>query len=87
MEVPSAVHHAVRMSSRLLPVIIFVSLIEFMIMFMLCVAQSAFGGQRRLLHCLRAITRLRLRLVHSLLFLLLPPRCLSATLGCRISVI
>ena len=49
---------------------------RFMIMFMLCVARSAFGGRRRFLHCLRAIARLTLRLVHSLLFLLLllPPR-------------
>ena len=63
------------MSSRRLPVIIFVSLIEFMIMFMLCVARSAFGGRRRLLHCLRAIARLPLRLGHSHLCLLLLPRC------------
>ena len=70
------------MSSRRLPVIIFVSLIEFMIMFMLCVVRRAFGGRRRLLHHLRAIACLPLRLVHSLLFLLLPPRCLSATFGC-----
>ena len=87
LEVPSAVHHAVRMSSRRLPVIIFVSLIEFMIMFMLCVARSAFGGRRRFLHHLLVIARLPLRLVHSLLFLLLPTRCLSATRGCQISVI
>ena len=60
------------MSCRRLHVIIFVSLIEFMIMFMLCVARSNFGGRRRLLHLLRANTRLPLRLVHSLLFLLLP---------------
>ena len=38
LEVPSVVHHAVRMSSRRLHVILFVSLIEFMIMFILCVA-------------------------------------------------
>ena len=77
MEAPSAVHYIVRMSSRRLPVIIFVSLIEFLIMFMLSVAQSAFGGRRRLLHCMRAIACLLLRLVHSLLFLLLllPPPC------------
>ena len=62
LEAPSAVHHAVRMSSRRLPVIIFVSLIEFMIMFMLCVV---LGGRRRLLHHLRAIARLPLRLVQS----------------------
>ena len=46
-------------------------------MFMLCVARSAFGGRRRFLHGLRAIARLPLRLVYSLLFLLLlllPPR-------------
>ena len=67
LEVPSAVHHAIWMSSRRLPVIIFVSLIEFMIMFMLCVVRSAFGGRRRLLHHLRAIARLPLRVVHSLL--------------------
>ena len=84
LEVPSAVHHVVRMSSRRLPVIFFVSLIEFMIMFMLCVARSAFGGRRRLLHCLRAIARLPLRLGHSHLCLL---GVLSATLGCQISVI
>ena len=75
LEVPSAVHRAVRMSSRRLPVIIFVSLIEFMIMFMLCVARSAFGGRRRFLHCLRALARLPLRLGHSHLCLLLPHRC------------
>ena len=62
------------MSSRRLPVIFFVSLVEFLTMFMLGVARSACGGWRRLLHCLRAIARLPLRLVHSLLFLL-PPRC------------
>ena len=55
LEIPSAVHLAVRMSSRRLPVIIFVSLLKFMIMFMLCVVRSAFGGRRRLLHHLRAI--------------------------------
>ena len=44
LEAPSAVHYIVRMSSRRLPVIIFVSLIEFLIMFMLYVARSAFGG-------------------------------------------
>ena len=82
LDVPSAVHHAVWMSSSRLPVIIFVFLIEFM----LCVVRSAFGGRRRLLHHLRAIALLPLRLVHSLLFLLLPPRCFSATLGCQISV-
>ena len=62
MEAPSAVHHVVRMSSRALPVIFFVSLIEFLIMFMLSVARSAFGGRRRLLH---AIACLPLRLVQS----------------------
>ena len=72
LEVPSAVHHAVRMSCSRLHVIIFVSLVEFMIMFMLCVARSTLGGRRRLLHHLRANARLPLRLVHSLLFLLLP---------------
>ena len=77
MEAPSAVHHVVRMSSRALPVIIFVSLIDFLNMFMLSVARSAFGGRRRLLHCMHAIACLPLRLVHSLLFLLLllPPPC------------
>ena len=44
MEAPSAVHHVVRMSSRRLPVIIFVSHIEFLIMFMLYVAQSALSA-------------------------------------------
>ena len=86
LEAPPAVHHIVRMSSRQLPVIIFFSLIEFLIMFMLLVARSAFGDQRRLLHCLRAIARLPLRLVHSILFFLLLS-VLSATLGCQISVI
>ena len=62
MEAPSAAHHVVRMSSRALPVIIFVSLIEFLNMFMLSVARSAFGGRRRLLH---AIACLPLRLVQS----------------------
>ena len=53
-----------------------ISLIDFMITFMLFVARSAFGGRRRFLHCLRAITRLPLKLGDSLLFLLLllPPR-------------
>ena len=41
MEAPSAVHHNFRMSSRRLPVIIFVSRIEFLIMIMLSVARSA----------------------------------------------
>ena len=72
LEVPSAVHHAVRMSCRRLHGIIFVSLIEFMIMFMICVAWSDFGGRRRLLHHVRANARLPIRLVHGLLFLLLP---------------
>ena len=72
LEVPSAVHHAVRMSCRRLHVIIFVSLVEFMIMFMICVARSDFGGRRRLLHHVRANARLPIRLVPSLLFLLLP---------------
>ena len=71
LEVPSAVHHAIRMSCRRLHVIIFVSLVEFMIMFMICVAQSDFGG-RRLLQYVRANARLPIRQVHSLLFLLLP---------------
>ena len=65
-------HHAVRMSCKRLHFIIFVSLVQFMIMFMICVARSALGGWRRLLHHLRANARLPLRLVHSLLFLLLP---------------
>ena len=72
LEVPSAVHHAIRMSCRRLHVIIFVSLVEFMIMFMICVARSDFGGRRRLLHHVRAYARLPIRLVSSLLFLLLP---------------
>ena len=72
LEVPSAVHHTIRMSFRRLHVIIFVSLVEFMIMFMICVARSDFGGWRRLLHHVRANARLPIRLVHSLLFLLLP---------------
>ena len=72
LDVPSAVHHAVRMSYRQLSVIIFVSLVEFMIMFMICVARSDFGGRRRLLHRVRANARLPIRLVHSRLFLLLP---------------
>ena len=77
VEAPSAVHHVVRMSSRRLPIIIFVSLIEFLIMFMLYVARSVSGSRRRLLHCMRAIACLPLRLDHSLLFLLLllPPPC------------
>ena len=70
--IPSAVHHPVRMSCRRLHVIIFVSLVEFMIMFMICVARSDFGGRRRLLHHVRATARLPIRLVHSLRFLLLP---------------
>ena len=72
LEVPSAVHHAVKKSCRRLPVIIFVSLVEFMIMFMIGIARSDFGGRRRLLHHVRATARLPIRLVHSLLFLLLP---------------
>ena len=46
-------------------------------MFMLYIARSAFGVRRRLLHCMRAIACLSVRLVHSLLFLLLllPPPC------------
>ena len=72
LDVPSAVHHAVRMSYRRLYVIIFVSLIEFMIMFMICVARSYFGGRRRLLHHVRDHARQPIRLVHSLLFFLLP---------------
>ena len=72
LEAPSAIHHAVRMSCRRLHVIIFVSHVEFMIMFMLCVERSALGGRRRLLHHLRANACLPLRLVHCLLFLLLP---------------
>ena len=68
LEVPSAVHHVVRMSYRRLYVIIFVSLIKFMI----CVVRSYFGGRRRLLHYVRDHARQPLRLVHSLLFLLLP---------------
>ena len=72
LEVPSAVHHAVRMSCRWLHVMIFVSLVEFMNMFMICVARSDFGGRRRFLHHVRATARLPIRLVHSLLFLLLP---------------
>ena len=44
MEAPSAVHHVVRMSRRRLPVIIFVSHIEFLIMFMLYVARSALSA-------------------------------------------
>ena len=41
-------------------------------MFMICVARSDFGGRRRLLHHVRAIARLPIRLVQSRLFLLLP---------------
>ena len=72
LEVPSAVHHAVWMSSRRLPVIIFVSFIEFMIMFMLvlCGVHSVAGGF--FLHHMRAMTRLPLRLLQSSV-LLLPP--------------
>ena len=46
LEVTSAVHHAVWMSSRRLPVIIFFSLIEFMFMFMLVLrgVHSVAGG-------------------------------------------
>ena len=46
LEVPSAVHHAVWMGSRRLPIIIFVSLVEFMIMFMLVLrgVHSVVGG-------------------------------------------
>ena len=72
LDVASAVHHAVRMSCRRLSVIIFVSLVEFLIMFMIGVARSDFGGRKRLLHHVRANARLPIRLVHSLLFLLLP---------------
>ena len=72
LDVPSAVHHAVRLSYRRLYVIIFVSLITFIIVFMICVAQSYFDGRRRLLHYVRAHTHQPIRLVHSLLFLLLP---------------
>ena len=72
LDVPSAVHHAVRMSYRRLYVIIFISLIKFMIVFMICVARSYFGGWRRLLHYVRGHARQPIRLVHSLLFLLLP---------------
>ena len=74
------------MSSIQLPVIIFVSLIDFMIMFMLVLrgVHSVAGGF--FLHHMRAMTRLPLRLLQSSV-LLLPPRCLSATLGCQISVI
>ena len=72
LEFPSAIHHTVRMSCRRLHVIIFVSLVEFMIMFMICVARSGFGGRRRFLHHVRANARLPIRLVHSLLFFLLP---------------
>ena len=72
LDVLSAVHHAVRMSCRRLYVLIFVSLVEFMIIFMICVARSDFGGRRRLLHHVRANARQPIRLVHSLLFLLLP---------------
>ena len=87
LDVPSAVHHAIRMSCRRLHVIIFVSLVEFMIMFMICVARSDFDSRRRLLHHVRAHARQPIRLVHSLLFLLLSTRCLSATPCCQISVI
>ena len=88
LDVPSAVHHAVRMRYRRFSVIIFVSLIEFLIMFMICVARSDFGGRRRLLHHVHGNARLPLRVVHSRLSV--PPpatMCLSATPGCQISVI
>ena len=60
------------MSSRRLHVILFVSLIKFMIVFILCVALSSLGDWRRLLLHVRANASLPLRLSHSLLFLLLP---------------
>ena len=78
MEAPSAVHHDVRMNSRRLPVIPFVSRIEFLIMIMLYVARCACCGRRRLFNCMREIACLPLRLIHSLLLLLLlllPPPC------------
>ena len=55
------------MSSRRLPVIIFVSLIGVYDYVHACVARSAFGGRRGFLHHKRAMTRLPLRLLHSLL--------------------
>ena len=83
MEAPSAVHHDVRMSSLRLPVIIYVSRIEFLIMFMLYVTRSACCGRRRLLHCMRDIACLPLRLVHSLLGTgALPPLLLFLPSGC-----
>ena len=77
MEAPSAVHYDIRMSGRRLSIVIFVSRIEFLIMIMLYVARSACCGRRGLLHCMRDIACLPLRLVHSLLLLLLllPPPC------------
>ena len=65
LEVATAVHHAVWMSSKRLPVIIFVSLIEFMIMFMLGLrgVHSVAGGF--FLHHMRSMTRLPLRLLNS----------------------
>ena len=72
LDVPSAIHHAIRMSCRRLYVLIIVSLVEFKILFTILVAWSAFGGWGRLLHHVRANARLPIRLVHSLLFLPLP---------------
>ena len=55
MQAPSAVHRTVRMSSRWLPIIIFASRIEFLIMIMIYVARSACCGWRRLSHRMRNI--------------------------------
>ena len=80
VEAPSAVHRNFRMSSlaRRLPVILFVSRIEILIVLLISVARSAWCGRRRSLHCMRHIaSHCHLRLVHGLLLLLLllPPPC------------
>ena len=77
LEAPSAVHHTFRMSSRLLPVILFVSHIEYI--FLSCCLLRAVpvvaGGGYYIVCVISHVSNLRL--VHSLqlIILLLPPPC------------
>ena len=59
VEAFSAVHRNFRMSSRRLPVILFVSRVEFLFMILIYVARSAWCDRRRLLHCMCNITCLQ----------------------------
>ena len=77
LEAPSAVHHTLRMSTRRLPVILFVSRIEF-IFISCCLLRGVLvvaGGGYYIVCVISHVSNLRL--VHSLLLiiLLLPPPC------------